>query len=89
MTHPGSFEWALAAAFAGGGIALGSCYFTVLRRSLAARGMRALTLMLGRMAAAVAFFALAARFGAVPLLASLLGFLLARLLALRAAREAS
>jgi N-ATPase, AtpR subunit len=89
MTHPGSFAWTLAIAFAAGGIALGSCYFIMLRRSLAGRGMRTLILTLARLGAAAGFFCLAVRFGAVPLLAGLLGFLVARFLALRAPREAS
>lgn len=89
MTHPAPLEWSLAAGFAAAGILLGSCYFAMLRRSLALGGMGALILTLGRLLAAIAFFGFAAHFGALPLLIALLGFLAARPLALRAAREAS
>jgi hypothetical protein len=89
MTHPAPLEWTLAAGFAAGGIILGAGYFALLRRSLALRAAGALALALGRLLAAVAFFGFAARFGALPLLSAFLGFLAARPLALRAAREAS
>jgi len=42
---------------------------------------------LGRIAGAIAFFGLTARLGALPLLSSFLGFLSARMLALRVARR--
>lgn len=87
--HSTPFEWLIGVCFAAGGIALGACYFAMLRRSLAARGVRAVTLTLGRLLGALLFFGIAVRFGALPLLAAFLGFLAARTLALRAAREAS
>jgi len=76
------------------GVALGLCYFAALRRAVAAHLARAgwhtpLALTLGRMLGATAMFALAARFGAVALLASFVGFLLARTIVLgRLPREA-
>jgi hypothetical protein len=80
---------AFAAGFAG--LALGACYFAALRRTVAlfatGRGCRAAALTLGRLAGAIIFFGLAARLGALPLLSSFLGLLLARMLALRSARR--
>jgi F1-F0 ATPase (N-ATPase) AtpR subunit len=98
---PASFalELATAAAFAAGGLAGGRIYFVALARSISlltdrgregpAPGSAAFVLTLARIAAAVGFFGLAARFGALPLLAAFLGFLAARVLALRAARRAA
>ena len=82
---------AVAAAFAAAGIGFGRLYFAALRRTavLYAAGQRGLApaaLTLGRIAAAVLGFALAVRFGALPLLAAFAGFLAARTLALRGAR---
>jgi len=76
------------------GVAVGLCYFAALRRAVASylsrAGWRApLALTLGRMLGAAAMFALAARFGALALLASFVGFLLARTIMLgRLPREA-
>ena len=79
-----------AAAFAG--VVVGLVHFAALWRSIelysAGRGqLAAAALTLGRVAGTIVFFGLAARLGALPLLASFFGFLLARTLALRAARR--
>ena len=79
-----------AAAFAG--LVVGLVHFAALRRTIdlysAGRGqLAAAALTLGRVAGTIVFFGLAARLEALPLLASFLGFLLARTLALRAARR--
>ncbi len=76
-----------------GGIVFGWCYFEALRRSVAAyassaRRARGVALAAGRVLCAAAFFTMAARLGALPLLLALAGFLAARSLALRAARRA-
>jgi N-ATPase, AtpR subunit len=76
------------------GFAFGLLYFATLKRSIAVfaggRGLlAALGLTLARFAAAVVFLGLAAQFGAAVLLAALVGFLLARTLALRSARRSS
>lgn len=80
----------VSAAFALAGLAFGAAYFAVLRYSVeryTEGGSRLLiaVLALGRIAAAAAFFGVAAQFGPLPALSALLGLLLARLLALRAA----
>lgn len=80
----------VAAALAVAGLAFGVAYFAALRHSVgryADGGGRFLVavLALGRIAAAAAFFGFAAQLGALPALSALLGFLLARLLALRTA----
>ena len=90
MTAPNS-SIALAAAWTLGGLVLGLAYFSALRRTVEVfadgRGrLLPAALTLGRLAAAILFLGLAARFGALPLLTAFLGFLLARALALRAAR---
>ena len=84
---------ALAAGMIISGFAFGLLYFATLKRAAAlfASGsswMGPLGLTLGRIAAAVIFLSLAARLGAAALLAAFLGFMLARALALRAARRA-
>jgi len=93
--HPLHGSLVLAAALAAGGVVLGRCYFATLRwsvarfaagRSSAAQGA---ALALGRVLCAAALFAVAARLGALPLLAAFLGFLAARAWALRAARSAA
>ena len=89
MTLRAPVDWTLAAGFAVGGAALGALYLAMLRRSLAARKARLLTLTLGRVLAAIVVFGIAARFGAFPLLAAFVGFLLVRALALRTLREAA
>ena len=78
--------------FAFAGLAFGWAYFAALRRAAdlyASDQARVLpaVLRLGRLAAAMVFFGFAARIGAPPLLAAFLGFLVARALALRAARR--
>jgi len=82
---------ALTAAFLAAGLVVGSAYFAALRRTvdLYAAGRRPLVVMaltLIRIGGVIAFFGAAVRFGAVPLLAAFLGFLVARSLALRAVR---
>ena len=81
---------ALAAALTG--LVVGLVHFAALwwsiERYSAGRGqLAAAALTLGRNAGTIVFLGLAARLGALPLLASFLGFLLARTLALRAARR--
>jgi hypothetical protein len=82
---------AFASIWAAAGFGFGVIYFAALRRSAElyrARGARLvpIALTLGRIAGAILFFGLAVRFGALPPLTALLGFLLARSFALRAAR---
>lgn len=89
FAHP---EFAAIAAFAG--LAFGLLYFAVLRCSVLLlvdrRGwLGPLALTLGRIAAATLLLFLAARLGAVSLLAAFAGFLMARTIALRARRQAS
>jgi hypothetical protein len=83
---------ALAFAAALVGLPFGIVYFAALHRTVelythARSGFVAAALILGRLAGAVVLFGLAAKLGALPLLSSFLGFLLARWLALRAARR--
>jgi hypothetical protein len=93
MTHEAPTSiLAVASALAVAGFAVGLAYFAMLRRtvSLYGSGNRRLApaaLTIGRIAGAAAFLLLAARLGPLPLLATYLGFLLARGLALRAARR--
>jgi hypothetical protein len=84
----------LASAMAVAGLAFGLAYFAALRRTvdLYGSGGRILgpaALTLGRVAGATVFLVVAARLGALPLLAAFLGFLVARAAALRAARRAA
>jgi F1F0 ATPase subunit 2 len=65
------------------GLAVGLVYFAALRRTvgLYTKGRSGFTVIasaLGRIAGAIAFFSVTARLGALPLLSSFLGFLLAR-----------
>ena len=83
-----SFVFAAACA----GLVVGLVHFAALWRSTelysAGRGQLAAgALTLGRIAGTIVFFGLVARLGVLPLLASFVGFLLARTLALRAARR--
>lgn len=83
----------IAVLMAFGGFVMGLLYFAGLRRTIelmvAGRGpFSHLVLTLGRIAAAATCLALAGVVGAVPLLAAFLGFLLARNLAMHAARRA-
>ena len=85
-------EAAAVAACAVAGLVLGMAYFTALRRgvriSLARRAWAPyMALAPARIAAAAAFFALVARWGIPALLCAFAGFLVARQLALRAARR--
>jgi hypothetical protein len=80
----------IAMAFAG--VAFGLVYFLALRRTVAlftaGRGwLLPAALTLGRIGAAVIFLGLAAKLGATALLATFIGFQLARAFALRAARS--
>jgi hypothetical protein len=82
----------LACAAALGGLVFGLMHFAALRRTvdLYSHGrsrLAAVALTLGRIAGAILFFGLAARVGSLPLLSAFLGFLLARTLAVRAARR--
>ena len=80
-------------AFAVGGLLLGVVYFALLRQSVdlfvggRGRGVPAV-LTLGRFVGIALFFAAAARLGALPLLGTFLGFLVARGFAVRGARRA-
>ena len=81
-------SFVLAGAFAG--LVVGLVHFAALWRSTelysAGRGqLAARALTLGRIAGTIVFFGLAARLGALPLLALFLGFLVARTLVLRIA----
>jgi len=76
------------------GLLFGIVHFAALRRTVelythARGGFAATALTLGRVAAAVVLFSLTAKLGALPLLSALLGFLMARWLALRAARRSA
>jgi hypothetical protein len=83
----------IAALCGGGGIVLGLLYFAALRRSVAIFtdgggwfAPAALTLL--RIAGIVIALGVAAKLGAIPVLAVFLGFLIARGISLRLAREA-
>jgi hypothetical protein len=83
---------ALASACAAAGFVFGLAYFAALRRTthLFSSGggyVVPVALTVGRFAGAVVLFGLAARLGALPLLAAFLGFLLARTVAVRASRR--
>jgi F1-F0 ATPase (N-ATPase) AtpR subunit len=91
MTATGSL-FALSTVWALGGFLFGLGYFIALRRTVdvlvgGQRRLLAVALTLGRVAAAILLLGVAARFGALPLLTAFLGILLARTLALRAARR--
>ena len=93
IAHAVSNQSELAALMAMAGLVFGALYFAALKRNVAlfvgGCGWRGtLALMLGRLGAAVLFLVLAAKLGAVPLLAAFLGLLAARFSALRAARKA-
>jgi N-ATPase, AtpR subunit len=81
-----------AAVFAVLGIALGTAYFASLRRGLRIpaaghAGLQYLSWAAARIAAAGLFFAFAVRWGLPAILAAFAGFLLARQVAVRAARR--
>jgi N-ATPase, AtpR subunit len=74
------------------GLGFGGGYFATMRRTVVLYGAHStrlvpIALTLGRIGAAILFFGLAVQFGAPSLLAAFLGFLWARLLALRAAQS--
>jgi F1F0 ATPase subunit 2 len=82
----------LTAAAALAGLALGLVYFRALRRTVdllaGGRGwFGPAGLTLARIAAAIIVLTFMARLGAMALLAGFLGFLLARMIALRSARR--
>jgi N-ATPase, AtpR subunit len=81
---------AKATTMAPAGFVFGLVYFVALKQTVilfvSGRGrLGPLAFTLGRMATAVSFLGLAAKFGAVSLLAALMGFWLARAVALRTA----
>ena len=83
-----------ASAMAVAGLTLGLCYFALLRRTVGlygsgCRGLAPVALTVARLAGATVFFAFAARLGALSLLAVFVGFLAARMIALRGARRAA
>ena len=85
---------AVVASFAFAGLAFGLAYFAVLRKTVdlhaAGHGRFAPTILtLGRLVAAILFLGVAARVGALPLISSFIGFLLARALALRGMQGAA
>jgi hypothetical protein len=87
-------NWPLVAAMAFAGLAPGLANFAAVRRSFtlfgAGRGWLWPTLLnLGRIAAAALALVFTARLGAAAFLATCLGFLAARALALRPVRRAS
>jgi hypothetical protein len=91
MTTPSSLV-ALAAAWTAGGLAFGLVYFAALRRTVDIYGVGQgrlvpAALTVGRFVAAIVFLGFSVRFGALPLLAAFLGFLMARLAALRTSRR--
>lgn len=93
MTAPDAFPWLVGIAAAAGGLVLGLVYFHLLRRTVdlliqPGRRRLAIILTLGRVTAAVLLLGLAAAVGgAIPLLAAFGGFLVARRIVLRAARD--
>ena len=92
MSHHLLATLALASGMALAGIAFGLAYFTALRSSVdlyCAGGSRlGLTaLMVGRIGAAALLLGLPVALGALPLLAAFVGFLIARVMALRMARR--
>jgi N-ATPase, AtpR subunit len=92
MTMSAVASAATAATAIGAGLTFGLAYFVVLRRTVdlcaAAHGrLVPAVLTLGRLLAAILLLGVAARMGALPLLASFGGFLLARALAMCAARR--
>jgi hypothetical protein len=83
---------AFASAWAAAGFGFGVGYFAALRRCVelyraGGAHLASVALTLGRVSGALLFFGLAVRCGALPPLAALLGFLLARSLALRPVRR--
>jgi phosphotransferase system glucose/maltose/N-acetylglucosamine-specific IIC component len=75
------------------GVVFGIGYFAALRRTVKLYGTRHFAaptaLTLGRLLGAALFLGFAVRFGALPLLAAFLGFLLVRALTMRAMRRAA
>lgn len=82
------------AAMAGAGLGFGLLYFRLMRltvASLVAKGgwLRSVALTAVRVIAAIAVFAVAAKLGAIPLLAAFGGMLVARRVSLRSVRGAA
>jgi hypothetical protein len=82
----------LVASWTAGGLVSGTAYFVALRKTVdllsAAEGrLRWAALTLGRLVGMTLFLAVAARFGALPLLSAFLGVLVARGFALRRSRR--
>jgi F1F0 ATPase subunit 2 len=82
-----------ATAMLAAGVVLGLLYFAALRWTVSLYGagrsrVGPAILTLARLAGATVVLGLAARLGALPLLATFLGFLLARALSMRVARRA-
>jgi hypothetical protein len=80
----------LAFAVTPAGLTIGIFHFALLRRTVdlytgSRGGLMVVALTFGRIVGTVLFFALAARLGALTLLAAFLGFLSARAVALRRA----
>jgi hypothetical protein len=85
---------AIVTSFAFAGLTFGLAYFAVLRHTVdlhaGGHGLLAPVLLtVGRLAIAILLLGIAARAGALPLLSSFVGFLLARALALRGVRGAA
>ncbi len=73
------------------GAAIGTAYFHLLGRSVAAMGsdwQRAIGFLLLRIVIAVTGFAVVVHYGTLPLIAALLGLLLARTVMIRRVRRA-
>lgn len=82
------------AAMAGAGFGFGLLYFRLMRLTVASfvssgSWLRPVALTAFRVVAAIAVFAVAARLGAIPLLATFGGLLIARRVSLRSVREAA
>lgn len=93
MTHEALIaNYSLAVTMTVIGIAFGLAYFAALRRTVTflanGRGWFVpIALTLGRVGLAVVLLGLAAKLGAVALLATFVGFLIARTLSMRAGRS--
>ncbi len=86
------FLVAMAALFGTAGIGLGLLYFATLRRSVGAftnggGWIMPMALTVGRIGGIALVLGIAAKFGAIALLSAFLGFLIARGISLRQARE--
>ena len=89
ISSPLIVQSGLAIAAAAAGLLFGRLYFAALRRCVASfmggnGWVRPLALSVGRIGAAAVFLLIIAHWGAASLLGSLVGFLVARTIALRA-----